>query len=484
MTMTAAISNSPFSLQPFVTPSHTARAFVPDIVTKELAISRRDNRRRIVLSTNFLRLMGWESGVRHDVIPMNSNGLLVKFNPQGNQKVYERRYKTRKNNPFETQLDIGNQSIIDSGIPQYTERLHFEMRRGEIIIRPLKNQTFSIRRSFSQNTTQDLAAFVAMTAGVDVRCLSDCGFKIDSVLEYRPQEKRDKSDFTETGAITALANAKPRVLINEDISKVDMRMVERLMEEGPAIALLHLSLQCDDFSTLKTSKAKHASIDSLDTSVDLLYDGLRLIETVRPAAVLLEQVQGFANSSEGRLFAIKLRKWGYFVTEGVLNATEHGGLTNRTRYYLVASVWPNFKMPQTPAPEEKTSELWDLVRKYLPECRDVTHTQSVADGIITGRIRVLSISSTSCPTITKSQNRQAKDSVYIQAGDRYYLPTVELLSKLQGIPDDFNYSCIGETLASEIIGQSIDFPMHERLASAVYKHIQLNAGNRLIMNIT
>ncbi|PPC99586.1 MAG: DNA methyltransferase [Methylotenera sp.] len=475
--------NMEFDFSAVVASGLLASAYVPDVVTKELAISNRENKRRIVLSTNFLKLMGWEQGVRHDVIPMNQNGLLVKYNPLGNQMVYQRRYNSRKNNPFETQIDIANQSIIDSGIPKYTERLHFEMRRGEIVIRPLKNQTFSIRKSFADRVSSNLAAFVAMTAGVDVRCLKDCGFSIDSVLEYRPQEKRDRTDFTETGAINVLANAKPRLMINEDISKVDMHMVERLMSEGPPIALLHLSLQCDDFTNLKSSKAKNVSIESLDTSMDLLYDGLRLIETVKPAAVLLEQVPGFANSLEGRLFAIKLRKWGYYVTEGLLNGVEQGGRTNRTRYYLVASVWPNFKMPTPVSETNQKSDVWQLVEQYLPGCRDVSHTKSVADGIDTGRIRIVNATSKFCPTITKSQNRQAKDSIYIEHDGKFFLPSVELLSRLQGIPNDFNYSSVGETIASEIIGQSVDYTMHERLALSVYQHIQVNAGDRLIMNI-
>lgn len=475
-------ANHEFNFGPAVTLGGIASAYVPEVVTKELAISNRDNKRRIVLSTNFLKLMGWEQGVRHDVIPMNYDGLEINYNPRGNQMVYQRRYNSRKNNPFETQIDIGNQSIIDSGIPKYTERLHFEMRRGKIIIRPLKNQTFTIRKSFAERASTDFAAFIAMTAGVDVRCLMDCGFKIDSVLEYRPQEKRDKTDLTETGAINVLANAHPRLLLNEDISKVDMRMVDRLMSEGPPIALLHLSLQCDDFSNLKNSKAKLSSIESLDTSVDLLYDGLRLIETVRPAAVILEQVPNFSTSAEGRLFAIKLRKWGYYVTEGMLNGIEQGGLTNRTRYYLVASVWPNFEMPQ-PLTGDNGNKLWDLVEQHLHECRDVSHTNSVMEGIATGRLRPLNSQSKFCPTITKSQNRQAKDSVYIEKGGKHYLPTVELLSKLQSIPSDFNYQSVGETIASEIIGQGIDYAMHERLTSSVYQHIKMNAGNRLMMNI-
>jgi hypothetical protein len=40
--------------------------------------------------------------------------------------------------------------------------------------------------------------------------------------EFRPQEKRDKTDYTETTALSALANCAPRVLCNEDIYTLDV----------------------------------------------------------------------------------------------------------------------------------------------------------------------------------------------------------------------------------------------------------------------
>lgn len=458
-----------------------ALAHIPEVITKELSVSRIGQRRKVVLSTNFLRIMGFEPGVRHDIQPLPAGGLQLRFNPTGSHKVYQRRYLTRKNNPFEAQIDIQNQSLLNAAIPSYTERVHFELRHGSILIRPLENRTFSIRRQFAKST-HELMAFVAMTGGIDVRCLMDCGFKIDSVLEYRPHEKRDSTDLTESGALNVLANANPRLVFNEDISRIDMRRVEVLMSEAPPIALLHISLQCDDFSTLKGQKARAASAASLDSSSDLLYDGLRLIETVRPACVMLEQVPGFASSSEGHLFAIKLRKWGYFVTDGILEGREHGGLTSRSRYYLVASVWPNFSMPPGEGP--RTASIWPVVESHLADCREVSHTKSVAEGLSTGRIRLIRKDSTFSPTITKSQNRQCKDSVYIEHGGRYFLPSLDLLARLNGIPEDMSFASVGQTIQSEIIGQSIDYPMHERVALAVRRHIQENVGSHALVSIT
>lgn len=455
------------------------RAFVPEVVTKDLAVGHRGDRRRVVLSSNFLRMFGFEPGVRHSVEPLPGlGGLRLACDPAGSQQVYERSYASRRNNPFEAQVHLENQALLDAGLPGYTERVHFELRQGEVLIRPLANRTFGIRRKMAN--VRDLAAFVAMTSGVDVRCLADCGFRIDSVLEYRPREKRDQADLTETGALNVLANARPRVLINEDISKLDMATVERLMADGPPVSVLHLSLQCDDFSTLKSAKAKAAAVESLETSADLVYDGLRLIETVRPAVVMVEQVAGFATSPEGRLLAVKLGKWGYHVSGAVLDARDHGGLTSRARYYLVASVWPGFEMP---AATPRQGGVWPVVESYLAGCRDVSHTKAVADGVATGRIRLITPESAHAPTVTKSQARQTKDSVYVKVGGRYYLPSQALLARLNGLPADFSLDLVNSEVAAEIVGQSVDVPMHEAVARAVRQHIEQNAGRAAVVNV-
>lgn len=459
-----------------------AKAYIPEVVTKELAIANKSNGRNIVLSSNFLNMFGFEPGIRHTVTPIGNglDGLSLECSPNGKQKVYERQYKSRRNNPFESQIHIQDQSVLNRAIPGYTERLHFEIRHGRILVRPLKNETFSIRKRLF-DSGEHLNAFVAMTAGVDVRCMMDCGFKIDSVLEYRPTEKRDIVNLNETGALNVLANCPPRVLYNEDISKIDMRMVDRLVNEGPVISTLHISLQCDDFSNVKANSLKDSSLDDLSTSSDLTYDALRLVETVRPGCVVLEQVHGFEKSPEGRLFITKLRKWGYHISKSVCNGAEFGGLTKRKRYYVVASVWPGFEMPVTGA--QQSPELWAVVEKHLADCRDVSHTNSVSEGIITGRIRLIQPSSVTAPTILKSQDRQTKDSVYINIGDRYFLPSLGLLAELNGIPADFDFNSVGRSIQSEVIGQSIEYPMHEAICSAVRDHILSNVGKFSMVTI-
>lgn len=420
--------------------------------------------------------------MRHTITTSGDlSGMTLNVDSAGRQKVYQRSYKHRKNNPLETVVEIGAQSLLDRAFPLYTERVHFTMRHGEIVIRPLVNRTFSIRKGFHEYRG-GLSAMVAMTAGIDVHCIERSGFEIEAVLEYRPHERRDRIDLTETGALNILANGSPRILLNEDISTIDFRRVERLLESRPPIAMMHISLQCDEFSTAKSNSLKDRAIRDLSTSRDLVYDALRLIETVNPACVLLEQVRGFNTSLEGELFVTKLRKWGYHVSEAVFKASRMGGLTHRERYYVVASVFPEFKMPEDQGVAAKNA--WDEIAPILHECRDVTENKAVQDGIACGRARLVKPGDSVAPTVLKSQPRQAKDSVYVQNYDgRILYPTEEILRKLNGFPETICLRSTSMEVGAEIIGQSIDYNMHHSIVRAVHQHLTDNTNGRQILTL-
>ena len=457
-----------------------AKAFVPDVFTKQLAINHYEGKRRIRLSTNLLKVMGWHEGLRTEMKSLGiDKGIEILSNPSGKTKIYQRSYKRRKNNPFETQIDIQNQNLIDSAICNYTENLHFTIEHGRILITPLANRTFSIRRSLQ--TAKDLEAFMAMSSGIDMTSVRSVGFKISGLLEYRPQEKRDKTDLTETGVVTALGQNHIRNVFNEDITKTDWNRVKRTMENSEPVSLLHFCPQCDEYSNAKALKLKERSIENLDTTIDMVYDGLRMMEELQPGVIVVENVEGFGNSLAGQILSVKLRKWGYHVTEKVVRGDLMGGLTKRKRYYLVASVFPGFEFP-----EEKISNLsaWDLIQPEIQNLRDSTNNNAVIDGIRTGRIRLLEKGDHFSPTILKSQNRMAKDSLYIKHDDRILFPNEKILRILSGFPDSIHLDNVGETIASEIIGQSIDYPMHHRIIENIFEHVQLNRKNSKVIRIS
>ncbi|MYM92350.1 DNA cytosine methyltransferase [Duganella vulcania] len=460
---------------PHVKPSVIISAHVPDLITKELALVRHGDQRKIRLSTNFLPLMGFEPGRRHsvEVLP-GAEGLRLAFDPAGRQKVYQRRYNQRKNNPFEAQIEVSSSQLLDAAIPGCTERIHCTMRHGEILIRPLANRTFSIRRNLGK-AADPFAAMVAMSSGIDAHTLGAAGFNVVAGLDYRPQEARDKRDLTESGALTFLANNAPRYMFNEDVTKVDWSRLVREMADVPQLAVLHMSLCCDDFSTMKGGNLRRLAIEDATSTRDLTYDFLRGIEVLMPAVAVLEQVVPYGQSPECVMLALRLRRWGYHVAQAVLPAKLMGGLTGRNRFYLVASVYPGFQMPEPASP--RIAPLWQEIEPYLAGCRDVSHTRSLQEGIRVGRARVIRPDSLYSPTLVKSQARQSKDSVYIEMPDgRYLLPSEELLRFLSGIPASFSFASVAAEQCAEQIGQGIDVPMHAALCRAVHEHIGANVG--------
>jgi DNA (cytosine-5)-methyltransferase 1 len=419
-------------------------------------------------------MMGLKAGTRIKQESLGfDKGLVLRADPKGDAKIYQRSYKSRKNNPFESQVDVQSQTLINDTFPGYINRFHFSIEKGLVTIKGLANEVFSIRRRLKAADNKFLS-WAAMSSGLDMYSMEQAGFDIDGLLEYRPQERRDKTDLTETGALNALMNSSPKFILNEDITKVDWKRVERLTNSGEQVSFLHLCLQCDDFSNAKASSLKESSVEDLSTSLDLVYDGLRMVETIKPAVLLIENVIGFGRSQMGDLLKTKLRRWGYFVEWKEMDAREHGGLTSRKRFYLVASVYPGFEFPKK---EVYSRNVWNELESLLTECRDVSHSKALKDGLTTGRARIISKDKAFAPTVLKSQNRQAKDSLYIEHEGRYLFPSEEVLRRLCGLPEGINLNAVSKTIASEIIGQGIDYPMHHSVCEEVSKHIKKNTDS-------
>lgn len=452
----------------------------PDVLTKELKLQHNASTRErwLRLSSNLLDAFGFtpETRIQRTVLGPGQ-GLEIACDPNGSTKVHVREYTRRRNNPTETLIDIKAQQLLDAAFPGHTDRVHFTLTPGRILCVPVIERATAIRVGMRQ-APSPLSAFVALSAGVDVACLQSAGFAVRRLLEWRPPEKRDTSDrgqrdLTETGVVTALLNTPVAVVHNEDLRRFDYERTRALLAHEPALGLLHVSVQCDDYSALKSKSLRAQHVADGDTTRDLTYDTLRLIEAARPAVVMVENVGGYATSPEGELLTIKLRRWGYHVHAQTFDARDFGGATSRKRWYCVASVYPDFAFPvPQPAPREP-GWIWNaIVADELAHCRDVTDNVSVVKGIAQRRIRLLTPESTSAPTVFKSQSRMTKDALYLRDADgRIRFPTERLLRRLNGLPDTFTFAGVSGEVATEQIGQSIDWSLHHAIASAVREHL-------------
>jgi site-specific DNA-cytosine methylase len=334
-----------------------------------------------------------------------------------------------------------------------------------------------------------LATISACTAGVDISGIEDDGFSVLSILEHRPSESRDfkkttcaligeirktlTTDKTETGAICAAVNSKaPKVVYNEDVYTFDSARVKPISKSHN---VLQVSPTCTEFSNLKNKKDKKAAIETLSSSRDMIFPIMGLIEDENIPCTLLENVKNFSSSHEAALFTGRLEERGYKVYSKVLNAADFNGYTMRERCFIFATrLDAKFEWPEAVT---RTVHLWnDLISKQLHRLRNITHTKTLKKAITTGRLRAVSEGAEIGQILTKSQNRQVKDSLYCEINQQYYMPDNELMKMMMGIKPEFDLSLFSNEIGSEIVGQAVDISMHHHIAMSVKEHILRFAG--------
>lgn len=450
---------------------------IPEKATKQLAFGRYgDGDRKLVVSTNMLRLFDFNPEDR--VVERSlglGKGMVVErvydlFDaPIKTKKVYERSYKKRKNNPLESQLDIRSQKLLDESFPRDCKRVHIAFTKGRVLITPINDhQAAAINNA--KTAGDRLNAFVACSSGVDASLLEG-DYTLSGLVEYRPHEARDKkSDLTETGMFNALVNTRVERAYNEDIMALDVNKLAIDLANSPT-SLFHASLQCDEFSNVKAKSLKDKSVEDLSTSIDMIYDALRIVDAIKPATCLFENVEGWVKSQAYQILASRLRRWGYTEHKVVADARDYGGLTSRKRAYCFFT-----SLPEQFSFEEKlsrrTNPIWSIINRHLPNCRNVSHSKSLQDGLECGRLRVIDKDKTFSPTILKSQERMAKDSVCIESDGELYWPSEALIKELMGIEESFCLEGVSQSIGSEIVGQSIDVPFHKSVMRSVTAHIK------------
>lgn len=141
--------------------------------------------------------------------------------------------------------------------------------------------------------------------------LKRAGLTLLWAVEYDPQ----------IAAVYA-ANHGPHV-ITGDVRAVDFAALERPW-------LLWASPPCPSFSVAKTGRG--------ETATDLEVAGavVRAIETLRPAAFILENVRGYAESKSYRLIRAALDRLDYWSDAEVVNSADHGTPQTRERLILRA----------------------------------------------------------------------------------------------------------------------------------------------------
>lgn len=102
---------------------------------------------------------------------------------------------------------------------------------------------------------------------------------------------------------------------------------------------------CQAFSTLRTRRREQLD----DPNKSLILEILRLVRSIRPRAVVVENVPGLADDNRFSKFKLGLKNAGYHSSYAVLNASDFGVPQRRKRLILIAlrgklipSGWSNY----------------------------------------------------------------------------------------------------------------------------------------------
>jgi DNA (cytosine-5)-methyltransferase 1 len=100
------------------------------------------------------------------------------------------------------------------------------------------------------------------------------------------------------------------------------------------LSLLAACPPCQGFSTMRT---KNGTRWNRDRRNDLIFEVLRIVRSMRPISVMMENVPGLAGNRRCRDFRKGLESLGYRVKFGVLNAVDFEVPQKRRRLVLLAS---------------------------------------------------------------------------------------------------------------------------------------------------
>jgi len=169
--------------------------------------------------------------------------------------------------------------------------------------------------------------------------LRQAGFTVRAAVEY-----------DEASAASFLLNHPSAKVIVDDVRNVSGPTLLRQagLERGE-VSVLTGCPPCQGFSTLRTRR--HGSSDA-DPRNGLIFEILRLVRSIRPRSVVVENVPGLAANDRFKVFTTGLRNSGYDYDFAVVDARDFGVPQRRKRLVLVALrdgvVPPNWAVHSVP----------------------------------------------------------------------------------------------------------------------------------------
>ena len=215
----------------------------------------------------------------------------------------------------------------------------------------------------------------------------------------------------------------------------------------------------------------------------IFYEMVRIINAVKPKAILLENVKNLVTHNSGRTMCKmknELESIGYKIQHSILNTCNYSNLPqNRERVYIVG-----FRKSRTgdafsfPNPVRSTSSIRDKLEKsvdnyyyyndskYYPKLKkEVTNKNTCYQW---RRHYVRENKSNLCPTLTANMGTGGHNVPLILDSKGIRKLTPRECFRLQGFPETFKLPEIAKSKLYQQAGNSVSVPVIKKIALSMY----------------
>lgn len=281
------------------------------------------------------------------------------------------------------------------------------------------------------------------------------------------------NEFDKYACVTYRANFN-HILYEGDV-------MELPINELGAIDVLTAGFPCQPFSVAGYKKGFN------DDRGNHFFKILEFIDTMRPKAILLENVKNLVGHDKGNTFKVikkELTKRDYSFNAKVLNTKDYGNIPhNRERIFIVCFDKKTVKADrfEFPKPEPLGSAVVDMLESdTLPEkyyylsdrpmysmlAREMKREDTVYQY---RRVYVRENKSNVCPTLTANMGTGGHNVPLIKTKKGIRKLTPRECFRFQGFPDSFKLPEIANCHLYKQAGNSVSVPVIERLAREIKK---------------
>ena len=445
------------------------------IISKPLP-TKRNNRRvwietKKLHDTNFTDSLSYDYSIDHKTKTLTLTPSLL-----------GRKITLRKNNTPVIDINNAEMTSLFEGI----DKVNIIIFTDKIVIKPLKEEMQQSRaREKLKRSKHD---FIDVFAGAGT--LTEA-FKKHMKPSFAVELEKKYVDMYEV-------NNPNTTTYNTSVTEMDVDLL-------PDSSVVIGGVPCEDYSIAGISKKKSMGKGVKEAGItgSLGYFFLKVVEAVRPAYVVIEEVPGFGTSGMRDIVVSTLKAYGYnILMEKILRADDFGSMTNRRRYCLVCQIdrkdgvvaefdfiLENATAKRSAKRSAKTvGSILEIPlenRHWLtPENSATlryTLSKEIADkkagkGFRIGRTLA---TDTSVVTISKGYYKfRTTDPILVdpQNPNRFSQFTPRELARIHGLPDDYILPA-SKTPAGEIIGQGVAQEPFEAVARAIIKDKGINYVN-------